>query len=285
MILSKPEMLLDLGSDIALRRAWFTNSSFAHPAKLHLGLLRWIIERYTQPGDTIADPMSGTGGLLLAVTLQRNVILREVEPRWLAICHENAAKIITKAGMFAGSIDIGQADTRQPWDYKADHLIFSPPYGCSAGTTPLAKGVLSHKKRIGGGRLGDRWKTLLRNTDSNQGALGSMIFCYGGHPDQIGHLRNTAYWVAMHDIYKQAAQGLKPDGYMVLIVKDHIRDGSRVPVAADTVRMCSQLGFHFVERHARRVYPLSLWQRRRKERGEPVVETEDILVFRKDVSP
>jgi hypothetical protein len=53
------------GSDVALRTRWFVPASFQHPAKLHLGLLHWLIEGYTLPGETIADPMAGSGGILL----------------------------------------------------------------------------------------------------------------------------------------------------------------------------------------------------------------------------
>jgi len=64
---------------------------------------------------------------------------------------------------------------------------------------------------------------------------------------------------------------------------DHIRDGVRIRVADETAQRCEALGFTLIARHQRRVYPLSLWQRRRKERGELVVEEEDALVFRRNV--
>lgn len=115
--------LLEFGTDVALRSRWFVPASFQHPAKLHLGLLRWIIERYTKPCETIADPMAGSGSVLYAATMQRHVIAREIEPRWLALLRENAAHITAQAGLFAGCIDIGQADARNPWGYQADHII------------------------------------------------------------------------------------------------------------------------------------------------------------------
>src|SRR5258708_6972332 len=114
---------LVFGSDVALRTRWFVPASFQHPAKLHLGLLHWLIERYTLPGETIADPMTGSGGILYAASLQRHVIAREIEPRWIELMRENAAHIIAQAGLFAGHIDIDQADARQPWGYTADHIL------------------------------------------------------------------------------------------------------------------------------------------------------------------
>ena len=51
--------------------------------------------------------------------------------------------------------------------------------------------------------------------------------------------------------------------------------------AAMTVAMCEELRLGLHAHHQRHLYILSLWQRRRKERGEPVMEEEDILVLKK----
>lgn len=271
------QTVLELGSDISLRYRYFTRESMAHPAKLHLGLLAWIVQRYTKPNDTILDPMAGIGSTAYAALLQRNVILRDVEPRWLALAHENAALIIREAGLFAGAITIGAGDARQPWNAQADHIIFSPPYACRAAPTAnLRVGILDHRLRNIAPERRDGWLRVLNNDSGSNGAL---RFHYGEAPGQIGHLRDTAYWKAMTDIYIQARVALRPNGKMILIIKDHIRKGQRICVAARTVELCSSLGFTLLEQHARRVYPLSLWQRRRKERGEPIVEEEDVLVF------
>lgn len=271
--------LLDLGSDLALRYRYFTRESMAHPAKLHLGLLAWLLERYTRPGDTIADPMAGIGSTAYAALLQRHVILREIEPKWLALAHENAAQILRLAGMFAGSIQVGQGDAREPWGYTADHIVFSPPYGCAASTTPNQRRCLPYAlARARNLTYDERWRKLA--TSPTAGAAGAVVFHYGQHPAQIGHLRSAAYWTAMTAVYAQALTSLRSGGSMILVIKDHIRDGQRVRVADQTVDRLAALGFHLIDRHARRVWPLSLWQRRRKERGEPVVEEEDVLVFR-----
>jgi predicted RNA methylase len=274
--------LLELGSDRALRRRLFTEASFEHPAKLNLNLLSWLLERYTRPGDTIADPMAGIGGLCYAALLQRNVVLREIEPRWLTHCHRNAAQILRLAGLFAGSIQIGQADAREPWGYTADHVVFSPPYGCDFQHRRTAEGYLAQRaRRLAAVPHTRRWQQLLRQAHAS-GAVGFELATYGQHPAQIGHLRGAAYWQAMTAVYAQARNALKPGGVMILIIKDHIKDGERVRVADQTVDLCGSLGFALTERHARRVWPISLWQRRRKEQGKPIVEEEDILILVKE---
>lgn len=268
--------LLDLGSDLALRYRYFTRESLAHPAKLHLGLLAHLIERYTRPGETIADPMAGIGSTAYAALLQRNVVLREIEPRWLTLTHENAARIIDAGGMFAGTINISQADARERWDFTADHLIFSPPYAVETRRAEWSPGRIERYQELA--RSSRRWRYLLDQAVT-AGAWGSLMFDYGRHPAQLGHLRGDRYWAAMEQIYRQARAVLPPPGRMILVIKDHIRDGQRVCIADETAARCEALGFQLIDRLARRVWPLSLWQRRRKEQGKPIVEEEDILVF------
>ena len=268
---------LDFGSDLHLRHHWMVPESFAHPAKLHLGLLHWLIERYTKPGDTIADPMAGIGSLLYAATLQRTVIAREIEPRWLEIAHRNAAHIYHEAGLFVAPMSVAQHDACEPWGYQADHIIFSPPYGNEASSSPLAHRALIYKQL-----KGKRWESLLKNVEKQQGSYGSVMFHYGTHPAQIGHYRGKRYLHVMGEIYRHAYEALRRDGYLIIIVKDHIAEGWRIPTADSTVATCQSLGFSLYARHQRRVFPLSLWQRRRKEQGLPVVEEEDVLVFRKE---
>lgn len=40
---------LTLGVDRGERQKYFVAELFQHPAKLHLGLLAWLIDRYTAP--------------------------------------------------------------------------------------------------------------------------------------------------------------------------------------------------------------------------------------------
>ena len=270
---------LHLGSDLALRNHWFVPESFAHPAKLHLGFLRWLLEAYTSPGETIADVMAGIGSCLLAAAYGRNVIAREIEPRWLEILRANAASIQQQAGFFVGAIDIDSADAREPWGYTADHILFSPPYGNEASSSPNARHTLPYRLHNAPFAYGERWKRFIE--EPTEGSKGAVVFHYGTHPAQIGHWRGARYWQAMQQIYTQAHAALRGHGSLIIVVKDHIHAGLRVETAAQTVALCEALGFVLHARHQRQVFPLSLWQRRRKERGELVVEEEDALVFRK----
>jgi hypothetical protein len=119
-------------------------------------------------------------------------------------------------------------------------------------------------------------------------SLGNLNYKTGGPvrlADAETSLRNLrCYWQAMRHIYTQAHVALRGHGYLIIVVKDHIHNGQRVLTADRTITLCKSLGFVLHARHQRQVFPLSLWQRRRKERGVLVVEEEDALVFRKQES-
>lgn len=270
---------LTLGSDKALRGRLLTRASFEHPAKLHLHFLRWLAERYTAPGQTVVDPMYGIGSTGVLALLQVNVAGLEVEARWLRHAHANAARIYEAAGLFAGKITIAQHDARTPWPARGDVVLFSPPYACRFASNPNARvGTLPHRVRaMGAGKMGKRWQEFLANP--SPGAAGALRFHYGASEAQIGHLRGAAYWEAMGEVYARAWEALPVGGLMILVIKDHIKDRRRVCVCDETVARVEPLGFRLVDRHARRLDQLSLWQRRRKEAGESVVEEEEALVF------
>lgn len=270
---------LDLGSDKARRLALFSRESFAHPAKLHLGLLAWLGTRYTAPGQRVIDPMGGVGSTLLLAMEQRDVAILDVEPRWLAMAHDNAARIHQAAGLFAGRITVAQHDAREPWPVRGDVVLFSPPYACrAAGSAATRVGILPHRVRaMGEGRMGERWAQFL--AAPSPGSDGAIRFFYGEHPAQIGHFRGTRYWESMLQVYARAWEALPAGGLMILVLKDHIRDGRRVRVCDETAARVESLRFALQNRHARHLGQLSLWQRRRREQGLPVVEEEEALVF------
>ncbi len=149
---------------------------------------------------------------------------------------------------------------------------------------------------------------MCMNTSSNSPTLGESS---ASPPDeQATHLYAKYYSAIFRRIYslirnQERAEELTQDTFLkawralpsrrpgsisgwlfqIALNKDHIADGQRVRTADRTVELCKQLGFVFVARHQRRLPQLSFWQRRRKEQGLPVVEEEDVLVFRRSIDP
>lgn len=118
-------------------QGYYTEESISHPAKMHVKLTQWIIKKFTDPGDTIIDPMAGIGTTLLeAATLGRDAVGIEYEKRFIEMCIENA-------GMFTncptlngkGDIKILHRDARDLVGLLSKQakglniIITSPPYG------------------------------------------------------------------------------------------------------------------------------------------------------------
>jgi DNA modification methylase len=121
--------------DTAERKKFFKAASFAHPAKMSLGLQIYLIEHYTKPGDVICDVMAGSGTLLVACTLGRNVILVELEDKFVGMQQVNWEKIKSQGAMLGykmGDCKILCGDARQLPKLLADACIFSPPYALTA---------------------------------------------------------------------------------------------------------------------------------------------------------
>jgi DNA modification methylase len=63
-----------------------------HPTQKPLALMLWVIENYTQPGDTVLDPFAGVGTTGVAcVQLGRNFIGIEIDPRYHSIAEKRIA--------------------------------------------------------------------------------------------------------------------------------------------------------------------------------------------------
>lgn len=141
-------MEITFKADKKHRDKYFSAGSFAHPAKMMLPLQRWLIERYSKPGDVILDPMAGQGTLLIACTTGRHVIMVELETKFVQMQRDNWVKIQTlgpEMGYEMGTATILQGDAGKLSDVLADVVISSPPYtnrmdggirGPRAGMTP-----------------------------------------------------------------------------------------------------------------------------------------------------
>jgi DNA modification methylase len=107
----------------------------AHPAKFNVYLVEFLIDKYTKPGDTVLDPMAGTGVLgVIAALRGRNAIQVEIEPRfyeWMEKARQNVEKIPT-LGRKGWIINIlGDARRLSELLNQVDAIMTSPPYADS----------------------------------------------------------------------------------------------------------------------------------------------------------
>ena len=74
-----------------------------HPTQKPVGVMAWIIERYTKPGDMIADPFMGVASTgVAAVRMGRKFIGIELDPEYYAIAEKRIQAEIDRFGLFDG---------------------------------------------------------------------------------------------------------------------------------------------------------------------------------------
>lgn len=440
-------MELTFKRDTVIRKQYFAPESFAHPAKMDCQLLIWIVEHYTEAGETILDPMSGMGTTMLACTVGRNVIGVELEQKFVDMAKANWEKVrmMPQLGHTMGDCQILQGDARQLEGLLVEKIVTSPPYwaakdhrvsqklrpgrstglAITAGDNPSNIGNLPYGKvdsvitsppyaetgvgdwktgraefqawvlselatkgyiewqgnrytesewramnhgRIDGrttkgvhkhptdgysnnpDNLGNkpygkidsiitsppyeasvsdnkegpgagsneakygRWKdgtakkhsytqhevavdhiitsppyenqvhggTALKPLIGGAGEVGQpMPDGYGDNNANIGNLKSDSYLSAMLQVYKACHKVLKPHGLMILVTKNFIRNRQVIRLDLDTIKLCEQAGFTFLERHYRKLPAQSFWRTIYYKKNPDVekLEYEDILVF------
>lgn len=343
-------MEITFKSDTSYRKGFFVPESFSHPAKMVAPLLLWIVERYTEPGQTILDPMGGSGTTMLACPLGRNVVMVELEEKFCQLQRDNWEKSrqMPRLGYDMGTCTILQGDAR---NLKGlfDSVITSPPYtNRMDGGNQLQPGFVPYSGEADGwfttrpnGNIGnlkygkidavvssppyeeamgdkhhspradilakekanpvtytDRVDAVVtsppyegiysaghRSELGDVKAQGSAYQSFGEttNVSNIGNLKSSSYLESMLLVYQQCHKVLRDGGIMVLVTKDFIRDQKRIDLAGDTIRLCEEAGFTFLERHYRKLTAVSFWRTIYKQRypDAPEINTEDILVFRK----
>ncbi len=114
-------------------KRYFTKESVTHPAKMNLNLLRWILKKYTKTGDTVLDPLAGTGStIILSDLLGRHGVAVEFEPQFCKMIEENISRTRVQSSLDSkGSMTCIQGDARELSKLlgESDAIITSPPYG------------------------------------------------------------------------------------------------------------------------------------------------------------
>jgi len=331
-------MELKFKVDTKHRKQWFTGVSFSHPAKMSLPLQLWIIENYTRPGDTLLDPMAGSGTILVACSLGRNAIAVELEAKFIELMKGNWGRIKQRGpqlGCQMGECQIIQGDARNLGNVLVDHAIFSPPYS-NEHPSCLSEKTIREAERIHNRKFTRRSFTGGEDYSPSQQNIANLP--YGDiasiitsppywdnksdwdrkshaalegeqvtYSDEVGkgaranigniHYYDSAeplsgkysrakpdaetYLSAMLQVYQQCHKVLKPQGLLILVTKNFIRNKKEIRLDEDTMRLCEQAGFQFMERHYRKLPAQSFWRviYRQKYPDAPVLDKEDILVF------
>jgi DNA modification methylase len=259
---------LKFPSDVKIRQTYFAGADKGHPAKANLYMMIWLIKKLTKPGDTILDPTSGVGSLMYATLLGRNVVNIELEQplyeaQQLSWAFINANHLPCPS--LAGTFTLIHGDARRFLPYKADHVIFSPPYSVniSRGGVKVARMAAE---------------------------AGTFAGDYGHNRAQLADLSYFNLLVAMKEIYRGLYESLPPGGFMCTITKDSVNTkmssyrglGGIEPYSADTAKICHEVGFEMYQWWTREAKPsLRLQIAWSQNPGIPHVTTEDIIIMRR----
>jgi DNA modification methylase len=134
--------------------------------------------------------------------------------------------------------DYGESMLRQKDDYK------SPQDSTNISRLPYGKMVdVCLTSSPYGNRLSDD-----RTSDSNGLAreLNIPPVMYSQDKENIGTQRGGTYLEAMFIVYREIYRVLKPHGFMILVIKNFVRDRKIVRLDLDTMHLCESIGFRML---------------------------------------
>ncbi len=205
--------------DKGIREMFWPEEVFNHPAKYNCNLLLAVVEYLTSPGDTILDPMSGTGTTMLAGLYGRRVVLIEIEEGY-----HNLQQVLY------GRLQIAEPDIQVIMLHGdcrkflplpgIDCIIFSPPYSDMIKVKVMSSIML------------EKGSGLRRVVD------------YSKDPWNVGNLNYFMYMQVMEKVYQKLLQTAH---VMAVVLKDRIKDGERVRFVDESRRMMEKMRWKFDE--------------------------------------
>lgn len=216
---------LDSKTWLKFQKSWFMHNPpprkkgvLVHPAKFPETMAQDFIEFFTKRGQTVLDPMAGTGSTLVAaLRAGRNSYGIELNPKYAEI----AAQIIKdeRAALGKGVRELKSkiinGDALKAAGYKlptVDYVLTSPPYWDMLH----AKGAETQKKR---------------RTSSE------MDVFYSDDPKDVGNIHDYDLFLKMLvEIYTALKPVLRERAYLTIIVKNIKKGGKIYPLAWDLAR-------------------------------------------------
>jgi DNA modification methylase len=215
---------------LKFQKSWFVHNPpprrkdvLQHPAKFPETLAQEFIEFFTKKGQTVLDPMVGTGSTLVAcLRAKRSGIGIELNPQYAAIAKQivaSEAKLLdarTAKTIHVEVIEGDAAEVAARLHGPIDYVITSPPYW----NMLRARGAETQKKR----RM----------------APGLDVF-YSDDPRDLGNLADYDEFVErLAQIYEALYPALKDKAYLTIIVKNVKKGGVIYPLAWDLAKRLSR---------------------------------------------
>jgi len=280
-------------------RGWkpfFSDKSITHPAKANLYLLNWIIETFTKKGETIVDPMAGTGSTIIMAALNgRNGIAVDCESKFCKMINNNIERTRKQSTLFSkGKMTCIEGDARKLSQLLKNNevIITSPPYGNRLSDVAIHNGNsarMGYRQTVevvlSSPPYGSDNANLKERTDKSAKSVlattGMRAVPLGN--ENIGNLKGEEYSSALLKVYAECNASLKPLGKMILIVKNFIQNKEVVRLDLETIKLCEVAGFSLLDRWYFKLPIRSFWLNlyHQKYPSVPEVKYEDVLVFQK----
>lgn len=146
---------------------------------------------------------------------------------------------------------------------KIDKVVLSPPYARTV--SPFTGGAPMPEEK--GTHIGCR----------------NIRTGYTKDRNNIGNTKGKTYLEAMLLVYQECFKVLKPNGLMVLITKDFIRNYKRVHLGEDTLKLCQMAGFKYIHTYHRKIEYPSFWRNDYYKKHPEVeqIDCEDVIILKK----
>jgi len=199
-----------------------------HPAKFPEPLIEHFIETFTEPGETVFDPMAGTGSALTAAArLGRNAVGMDIVQEFVDVARRRLAV----------------------WNPKPleDWLASDDKNRCPRPKTEVLQGDatgLSSDKRLGGRTFEycitspPYWSVLKSHGSEYQKSRRdeALLQYYSDDPRDLGNIEDyDRFMGTLQNVYNQVAEKLRSNGHLTVIVKNVKREQVVYPIAWDLV--------------------------------------------------
>lgn len=214
---------------IKFQKSWFVHNPpprredvLRHPAKFPETLAQEFIEFFTKAGQTVLDPMVGTGSTLIAcLRAGRHGIGIELNPRYAELARELLEQERRQLGSPAQALqaEVIQADAARLEELKlpeVDYVLTSPPYW----NMLHARGAETQRQR----RVDE-----------------SLDLTYSDDPADLGNIPDyDRFLEQLVGVYRGLARVLRPQAYLTIIAKNVKKGGVIYPLAWDLARRLRQ---------------------------------------------
>jgi DNA modification methylase len=216
---------LDAKAWLKFQKSWFVHNPpprkedvLSHPAKFPETLAEEFIEFFTRRGETVLDPMAGTGSALVgALRSGRNSYGIELNAKYVelarrAIAEERRALGSSVADLKSELIHGDAVDIRTYGLPEFNYVLTSPPYWDMLH----ARGAQTQKKRR---------------------ASTELDVFYSNDPRDLGNVHDyDRFLEKLVSVYANLKEFLARKAYLTIIVKNVKKGGRIYPLAWDLAR-------------------------------------------------